>query len=163
MKPAKGHTLTEAVLTVAIVAILSSVAVPLLLTMTNFWRLTQARNVIQRDVRASLDMINRFTRQAKRGTIVLDRATGTQVPYSRITFTTVQGQTVSFWQNNNKLYMKQDDNVSVLSQSIAFLSFTFPRTDDTSLVSVAITARSPTYLGGWKALQLSIQEVRIMD
>ena len=36
-------------------------------------------------------------------------------------------------------------------------------TDDPSIVSVAVTMQAPTYLGGKKALQLSISKVRIMN
>ena len=84
MNRGRGYTLTEMMVTVAIVGILSAVAAPLLTQMTNFWQQTTARNNIQRDVRASLDIINRFCRQAKSGTVVIDQATG-QPPFSRIT------------------------------------------------------------------------------
>ena len=157
-----GYTLSEAMITVAIVGILAAVGSPLLVKTTNFWRQTTARNSIQRDVRASLDIIDRFCRQAQAGTVVVDQVTG-QPPFSRISFTSIQGQQVSFYQSGNKLFMTLAGKQSVLSYNIAFIAFTYPRTDDTSIISVAITAQSPTYLGGTKALQLSIQKVRIMN
>ena len=52
---------------------------------------------------------------------------------------------------------------SILSHNIGYIAFTYPRTDDTSLISVALTTQSRTYKGGLKALQLSIQKVRIMN
>lgn len=162
MNRGRGYTLTEMMVTVAIVGILSAVAAPLLTQMTNFWQQTTARNTIQRDVRASLDIINRFCRQAKGGTVVIDQAAG-QPPFSRITFASIQGETISFYQEGNRLYMTQGSRVSVLSKSIAFIAFTYPRSDDTSIISVAITAQAATYLGGSKALQLSIQKVRVMN
>ena len=158
----KGYTLTEAMLTVAIVGTLAAVSSPLLVQMTNFWRQTSARNAIQRDVRSSLDMINRFVRQAQSGTVVIDAASG-QPPDSRIAFTSIQGQSVSFYQGGNKLYMSLAGKVSTLSSNIAYIAFTYPRTDDVTLISVVVTLQSPTYLGGKKALQLSIQKVRIMN
>ena len=82
MKSTRGYTLIEAMVTVAIVATLSAVAAPLLVNMTNFWRQTTARNEIERDVRVSLDTINRFARQAQSSTVVLDQVAG-QPPYSR--------------------------------------------------------------------------------
>ena len=162
LKSAKGYTLVEAMMTVAIVGILTAVAAPLLIQMTNFWRQTTARNNIERDVRVSLDTFNRFARQAQSGTVTIDRGSN-QPPASRITFTSIQGQTVSFYQTGNKLYMQLGGNVSLLSSNIAYIAFTYPRTDDTSLISVAITTQSPTYKGAKKALQLSIQKVRIMN
>jgi prepilin-type N-terminal cleavage/methylation domain-containing protein len=161
-KNKKGYTLMEMMLTVAIVAIISGMAGPLLMQMTNFWKLTSARNAIQRDVRTSLDLVNRFTRQAQSGTVVIDSAAG-QPPASRVTFTDSQGQEVSFYQNGNKLYMRLGSVTSVLSSNIAYIAFTYMRSDDTSLLSVAITAQSATYRGGKKALQLSIEKVRIMN
>ena len=158
----RGYTLAEAMLTVAIVAILAAVAAPLLVHMTNFWRQTTARNEIERDVRTSLDTFNRFARQAKGGTIVISR-NSSQPPDSKITFTNIQGQALTFYQDGNKLYLSVNGNISLLSSNIAYVAFTYPQTSDTSLISVAITTQSKTYLGGRKALQLSIQKVRVMN
>lgn len=161
-KPGWGYTLTEAMLVVGIVGILSTLAVPLLINTTNFWRQTTARNDIERDVRVSLDVINRMVRQAQKTTVVVDQVSG-QPPFSRITFTTIDGRTISFYQTGNILYQKFGSNVSILSRNVGFIAFAYPRTDDTTIVSVAMTAQAATYKGGSKALQLSIQKVRIMD
>ncbi len=162
LKSTRGHTLTEMMITVAILGGLTAVAAPLLVQMTNFWRQTAARNDIQRDVRVSLDTFNRLTRQAKSGTVVISRNSG-QPPSSKITFMNIQGQTISFYQSGNKLYMSVAGQLSLLSSNIAYIAFTYPKTDDTSLISVAVTTQSRTYLSGVKALQLSIQKVRIMN
>ena len=159
----KGHTLTEAMITVVIVGIVASLAAPLLVQVTNFSRQTNARGIIERDVRASLDMINRFTRQAQSATVVIDSISSSQPPYSRLTFTSSQGQAVSFYQSGNKLYMSLAGQTSLLTSNLAYIAFTYPRTDDTSLISVAITTQAPTYRGNELALQLSIQKVRIMN
>jgi prepilin-type N-terminal cleavage/methylation domain-containing protein len=163
----KGYTLSEVMVTVAIVGVLAAVATPLLINMTNFWRQTLARNAIQRDVRASMDTINRFARQGLAGTVTIDQVSG-QPAFSRVSFNVMNstgtvGQSVSFYQQNNKLYMRQGSNISLLSSNIAYIAFTYPRTDDVSIMSVAMTAQAPTYRGGTKALQLSIQKVRIMN
>ncbi len=158
----RGFTLTEAMVVVAISGVVMAAAAPLLVQMTNFWRQTTARNAIQRDVRVSLDTMNRFLRQAKSATVVLDQAAG-QPPYSRVTFTSIQGQTVSFYQTGGTLYMKRDAVVSILSKNLAYIAFTFPKSDDVTLLSVAMTTQASTYLGGRKALQLSIQKVRVMN
>jgi len=162
MRGSKGYTLPEMMVTVAIVGILAVVAAPLLVNLTNFWKQTTARNEIQRDVRVSLEIIDRFTRQAQSGTVVVDQLAG-QPPYSRITFTAIQGQTVSFYQNGSNLFMNNGTTVSILSKRLGFIAFSYPRTDDTSIISVAMTMQAPTYLGGKKALQLSIQKVRLMN
>lgn len=162
IKLKKGYTLTEVMMTVAIVGIVGGMAGPMMMQMTNFWRQTTARNAIQRDVRGSLDIINRFARQAQSDTVVIDADSG-QPPCSRVTFTSIQGSTVSFYQSGNKLYMSLAGKVTLLTDNLAYIAFTYPRTDDITLLSVAITAQSATYRGGKKALQLSIQKVRIMN
>lgn len=157
-----GYTLTEAMLTVAIVGVLAMVAVPLLVNTTNFWRQTTARNDIERDVRVSLDVINRMVRQAQKSTVTVDQVSG-QPPFSRITFTTIDGRIISFYQTGSILYQKFGDSISVLSRNVGFIAFSYPRTDDTTIISVALTAQAATYRGGSKALQLSIQKVRVMN
>jgi prepilin-type N-terminal cleavage/methylation domain-containing protein len=162
----KGYTLMEMMMTVAIMGIVMGIAAPLMLQMTNFWRLTSARYAIQRDVRTSLDTINRFTRQAQSATVVIDNASG-QPPFSRIryNYTNTDENTVvvSIYQDGKKLYINNNGSISMLSDSLAYIAFTYPRTDDISIISVAMTMQSPTYRGGKKALQLSIQKVRVMN
>lgn len=162
----KGYTLMEMMMTVAIIGIVMGISAPLLLQVTNFWRLTSARYSIQRDVRTSLDTINRFTRQARSATVVIDNISG-QPPCSRLqfTYTNTSDNTVpvSFYQQGKKLYMNNNGNISTLSDNLAYIAFTYPRTDDISIISVAMTMQSPTYRGGKKALQLSIQKVRVMN
>lgn len=162
----RAYTLLEMMLTVAILGIVASVAAPLMRQTTNFWRLTSARFAIQRDVRTSLELINRFTRQAQASTVVIDAVPG-QPPFSRLSFSYVNqvgsSCTLSFYQGGNNLYMTNGGRVRLLSSNLAFIAFTYPRTDDTSIISVALTMQSPTYMGRKKALQLSIQKVRIMN
>ena len=156
----------EMMITVAILGVVVTVSAPLFLQSTNFWRLTSARYAIQRDVRAALDLINRYTRQAKSSTVVISRQSG-QPPYSSMSFTMTDqhgvDQAVTFYQQGNGLYMTVAGKTTRLSSSLAYIAFTYPRTDDISIISVAMTMQSPTYKGGKKALQLSIQKVRIMN
>lgn len=166
VKKQKGYTLLEMMLTVAILSIVAVIVSPLMLQMTNFWRLTSARYSIQRDVRVSLETINRFTRQAQSSTVIIDNVAG-QPPASRLQFQYVnssgQTSTVVFYQYGKNLYMTNGGSTTRLSSNLAYIAFTYPRTDDISIISVAVTMQSPTYLGGKKALQLSIQKVRVMN
>lgn len=162
----RGYTLTEVMVTVAILGVVVTIASPLMLQVTNFWRLTSARYAIQRDVRTALDLINRLTRQAQSATVVIDSVTG-QPPCSRLSFsyTNADGNVVpvSFYQTGSKLYMNNNGTIALLSSGLAYIAFTYPRTDDVTIISVAVTMQSPTYRGGKKALQLSIQKVRVMN
>ncbi len=160
-----GYTLPEALMVVAIMGILASTAAPLMVRITNFWRQTAARSDIERDVRSALETINRFLRQAKKKTVVIDQVAG-QPPFSRITFIPEKGGAVRFYQDGNKLWMvlsSATTTTSMLSDRLGYIAFTYPKTDDVSIISVAMTMQAPTYLGGKKALQLSIQKVRVMN
>lgn len=162
----RGFTLPEAMMTVALVAILASVAAPVMMQMTNFWKMTTARNEIERDVRISLETINRYLRQAKSASVTIDRYSSSNPPFSRIAFTPEKGGTVTFFQDGQNLKMILSSATVVtttLSKRLGYLSFTYPTTFDPSIISVAITMQSPTYLQRKKALQLSIQKVRIMN
>lgn len=158
----KGYTLTEVMMSVAIIAIMGTIGPPIFIQMQRFYVQTTARNAVQRDARHSLDIINRFVRQAKSQTIVIDQLAG-QPPYSRITFTNIQGQTISYWQNGRTLYAKINTAQSVLSSDLRYIAFIFPRTDDTSIVNVSMTMERLSYEGTTKALELSIEKVRIMN
>lgn len=162
VRRARGHTLIEALLTVAVVSVLASVAAPLMAKATEFWRQTKARIETERDARAALDVIDRFARQAKSATVVVDSASG-QPPASRLSFVTGQGVSVSFWQSGATLYASVGGRVSKLAANVGYLALAYPRSDDTALLSVSLTALVPTGLGRSKSLQLTIQKVRLMN
>jgi prepilin-type N-terminal cleavage/methylation domain-containing protein len=156
-----GFTLTEVLIVVAIIGFVVMAGPTLLIQMSRFYYLHNARVEIQRDARASLDNINRFLRQATASSTTIDQVTG-QPPYSRISFTTVGGQTMQFYQSGAKLYQVAQ-STTLLSNNLRYIAFTYPRTDDPTILSVAITMEKATYEGGSKALELSIEKVRIMN
>lgn len=162
----RGHTAAEMMMVVAILGVIVVVAAPSMRGMTNFWLQSTARSDIQKDVRVSLDNVNRFLRQAKAGTVQIDQKTG-QPPYSRIGFTTYNGVRYTFWQDNNAFMMNTSSGTASittkLSNRLGYLAFSYPRTDDTSIISVAVTMQAPTYLSNTKTLQLSIQKIRVMN
>lgn len=158
----RGYTLTELMLVVAIVGILSSIGPTLLTQLQNFFMMTTARNEIQRDARASLDTINRFLRQGVSGTIVIDTPSGSG-PYSRIRFRHVDGRYVEFRQEGANLKHVLDNKVTTLSRNLTYIAFTLPRTDEPTIVSVSITMGKSIQLGRRKVLELTIQKVRVMN
>lgn len=157
-----GYTLTEMMIVVAIMGIVSSTG-PLLLTqLQNFYLMTTARNEIERDARASLDTINRYLRQARDSTIVIDTPSG-QGPYSRIRFTHIDGRSMEFRQSGANLMQVIGNNTSTISRNVVYIAFTFPRTDDPTIVSVSMTMGKSIQLGRRKVLELTIQKVRVMN
>jgi prepilin-type N-terminal cleavage/methylation domain-containing protein len=158
----RGYTLTELMIVVAIVGTVSSVG-PLLLTqMQNFYLMTTARNEIERDARNSLDIINRMVRQGVNGTMVIDTPSS-QGPYSRIRFKHVDGRYIEFRQNGSKLLMVVNNTTSTLTSNLVYISFTFPRSDNPTIVSVSLTMGKAIQLGRRKVLELTIQQVRVMN
>lgn len=158
----RGYTMTEMMMVVAIVGILASVGPTLLIGLQNFFLMTSARYEVQRDARATLDTVNRYLRQAVSSSIVIDTP-ASQGPYSRIRFKHVDGRYMEFRQNGNQLIQQIENRESTITQNLAYIAFTFPRTDDPSIVSVSITMSKNIQLGRRKVLELTIQKVRVMN
>lgn len=157
-----GYSLTEMMMVVAIMGILATVGPTLLIGVQNFFLMTSARYEVQRDARATLDTVNRYLRQAVAGTIVIDTPSG-QGPYSRIRFRHVDGRYMEFRQNGSSLVQVIENRVSTITKNLAYIAFTYPRTDDPSIVSVSITMSKNIQLGRKKVLELTIQKVRVMN
>ena len=158
----RGYTLVELLLVVAIVGAVSSVG-PLLLTqLQNFYLMTTARSEIERDARNSLDLMNRMLRQGVDGTIVIDTPSG-QGPYSRIRFKHVDGRYIEFRQSGSNLISVIESATSTISGNLVYIAFTVPRTDNPTIISVSMTMGKAIQLGRRKVLELTIQQVRVMN
>ena len=156
-----GFSLAEAMMVIAILGITFSLGPTLLTHVMRFYYLHNAKVEIQRDAREGLDLINRFLRQGISSTITIDQLTG-QPPYSRITFTTMAGQQMLYYQKGTSLYQVAQ-STTMISQNLRYIAFTYPRSDDPTIISVAMTMEKATYLGGTKALELSVEKVRVMN
>ncbi len=161
----KGYTLIELMMAVAIIGIMFSVAPAMLLQGTRFFRQNSARIEIQREARDSMDLISRSLRQAKADTVVVDQLSG-EPPYSRITFSRPDSgdgtDTVSFYRKGKSLFMTRGGTKEI-SRDIRYLGFTYPSTGDKSIISISLTMEIGTYENRTKALQLSVERVRLMN
>ena len=163
-----GYTLTEMMVVVAILGILALVGPPMMIGLQNFFLMTSARYEIQRDARASLDVINRFLRESYQTSIVIDTPAG-EGPYSHIAFKLVDGREMEFYQSGRSLIQKvtnaagTSSTTNTISSNLIYIAFTFPHTDDVSIVSVAITMGKNIQLGRQKVLELTVQKVRVMN
>lgn len=158
----KGYTLTEMMMVVAIIGILATVVPTMMTQMQNFFLMTSARYEIQRDARTTLDTVNRYLRQAVASSVVMDTPAG-QGPYSRIRFRSIDGRNMQFRQNGKQLIQVIGTAESVVSSNLIYIAFTYPHTDDPSIISVSITMGKSIQLGRRKVLELTIQKIRVMN
>jgi prepilin-type N-terminal cleavage/methylation domain-containing protein len=157
-----GYTLTELLMVVAIIGILSTVVPTMVTQMQNFFMMTSARYEIQRDARTTLDTVNRYLRQAVATSVIMDTPAG-QGPFSRIRFSHVDGRYMEFRQAGSNLIQVIGTANTVVSKNLLYIAFTYPHSDDTSIISVSITMGKSIQLGRRKVLELTIQKVRVMN
>lgn len=162
MRRARGYSLPEVLMVVAIIGSIAMVGPRLMVQMQSFYLLTVARSEIQRDARATIDIINRFIRQGRYSTIHIDTPSG-EGPYSRIRFTMIDGRSVEFYQDGQKLMQKVGGVTNIISRNLVYVAFTFPRSDYPKLVSVSLTMGKATYKGQRKELELTVQKIRVMN
>lgn len=176
---ARGYTLIEAMLVVAIVATVASLGAAAFKKTIDFYLGASARSEIQRDARTSLDLIDNFLRQAQSSTVCIDSPGGacscmsgvssTGGYWSRVCFSTIDGRKIRFYQNGAKLMVASQApgaanyDTTMLSGNLAYLAFAFSNTQNTTLMDVSLTTQKQIQLGLKKALALSIQKVRIMN
>ena len=158
----RGYSLVEVMMVVAIIGILATVVPTMVIQMQNFFLMTSARYEIQRDARTTLDTVNRYMRQAVATSVVMDTPAG-QGPFSRIRFRHVDGRYMEFRQSGSNLVQVIGTAESIVSKNLIYIAFTYPHTDDTSIISVSITMGKAIQLGRRKVLELTIQKIRVMN
>lgn len=150
-------------LVVAILGILSSVGANLLLQANRFFIFTRTRLDLQREARAAMYVMTRELRQAQSNSIIIDRAASNQPFYSRITFTKIQGTTMTYQQSGNQLQQVVGNQRITLSKNLRYMTFSFPRSDDLTIVSVSLTLEQSIYQGQKKALHMASEKVQVMN
>jgi len=159
----RGVTLMELLMVSAIVSVVAAVAAPILLQANRQFILVNTRLQLQQEARGIMYVITRNLREAQSDHITISRLNSNQPFYSQITFTKEQGNVMVFQQQGTTLYQVIGGSPRVLSRNLAYLAFTFPRSDDMGIISVALTLRKNIYEGRTKALHMASEKVRIMD
>lgn len=158
-----GFTLMEAMLTVAVLAILATMSSQILLQVNRYFIMSRTRLDLQREARAVMYIVTRELRQARADSIIIDRAATSQPFYSRLTFTKIQGTTMIFRQSGTDLVMVVGTQTKTLSKNVRYLAFSFPRSDQLSIVSVSLTLEGSIYQGRRKALHMASEKVQVMN
>jgi prepilin-type N-terminal cleavage/methylation domain-containing protein len=168
-KDQNGFTLTELMVTTIVIGLLTIVVSSFLIGGLKFYRLSTAKGEIQRNARNTIDIINRNLRQAQGDTITISRYDTSQPFFSKIEFTDINGNKNRFYQLRDKLFVGKKPSGAAswtdnqFADSLRVLTFAYPRTDDDTIVSVSLCFEKATYQGATKALQLSVEKVRIMN
>lgn len=162
VKNNRGWTLTELLIVLAILGVVVMIAPTAFTQGTKLFILGRAKLELQREARAALYVMTRELRQAQSNSVVIDQATG-QPYYSRIQFTKQQGTNVKVEQSGGSLILTEGIDVSTMTKNLAFMSFTFPSSDDMTIISVAVTLQKQIYGTTLKALHMASEKVRVMN
>jgi prepilin-type N-terminal cleavage/methylation domain-containing protein len=158
----RGWTLVETLVVTAIIGVVALITPRLYLQIRRFLFLSNARVELQRDGRDVLGQITKRIRQAQSNSIAISRY-GSQPPFSKIDFTDINGDSIGYYQSGRSLYMMVDGSTKTLTSNLRYVSFLFPRSDDMSIISVALTLEKSTFEGRTKFLHMASEKVRVMN
>lgn len=158
----QGVTLIELMIVVAILGVLGQVGPDLYRQVRRFLFLSDTKIEIQREARTAMASMTEDIRQAQSDTINITQMSG-QPYYSRITFTTVDGRNIRYYQSNKDLEFSIGTTTRTISSNLRYLAFAFPKSDDMGILSVALTLEKNTYEGRTKALHMASEKVRVMN
>ncbi len=157
-----GWTLVEVLIIITILGILSLSVYELYLQIWRFYRLSNAQRVLQQEARNILDLIVWNLRNGRSDTIVISQNSG-QPYYSKIQFQTIEGSTVTYYQQNRKLVQVIDNNTKVLSNNVTYFTAVFPKSYEMNIVSIALTLEMYVYDIKKKALHMASEKVMVMN
>jgi len=168
LRDKKGITLVELMITITIVGIIGLGVGTLFTKGMQLWQMNKAKAEIERDVRTALDLIIQNIRQAEDSTIVIDRYDANQPPYSRITFTSVKGGTISYYQKGTELFQNTAAGDYRLMENLRNVTFTYEDTElpdegEVSVINCSVCAETHVWAARTKVFQLNAEKIRVMN
>lgn len=167
----KGVTLTEVMIAVGILMLISGIAGLLYLRGFKLWKQTSVQTEIQQQARISLDNMVRNLQEAQASTLNITYYTGQSpnLPYTKLTFTNVNNYDYEFYQYKDELHQRVDkkDGLSwrkyQLTKNIQNVYFYYPDTSRKDLIAVSITVEKEIYETKKKTMQLIGKAVEIRN
>lgn len=167
LAPEKGVTLIEMMITVALSSVVVGGMAVMMSSYSRMEKLTRARLNAQQNVRVYLDLMVKMLREAQSSTVVVDQVSG-EAPWSRISFTTIEGTTITYYQGphiegKKALFQTVNGTTRRLADNLRTLKFTYPSTDDTNIIGVSLCFEETVYGTQTNVLHLSVEKVRLMN
>ena len=160
VRRSKGYTLTEMMLVVAILGIVSSTTALVMQKTFQTQMMADALATIQQGAFTSFDVISKLLRQGSAASVVIDRFDANQPPWSRIAFSNPNtGRSFTFYQKGQTLYFGSSPKLT----NLRALTFTYPNSASPKVISVSMTFEKNTGSGRSKAIQLFIQKIHIQN
>lgn len=155
-----GYTLTEVMMVVAIMGIISSASALVMQKTFQTKMMADALSTIQEGAFTSFDVISKLLRQGSVASVVIDRLDANQPPWSRIAFSNPNtGRSFTFYQKGQTLYFGNNPQLT----NLRALTFTYPNSASPKVISVSMTFEKSTGSGHSKAIQLFIQKIHIQN
>ncbi len=146
---------------IGILGTIFSLAPNLYKQVRRFFFLSSVKTELQRDARSMMILVSRRVRLAQSQSLVIDQDSS-QPYYSRLSFTTVNGEYIRYYQSGRTFYMV-DVSTRILSKDLRYVAFALPRSDDLGIVSVSFTLEKAIYEGQTKAIHMASERVRLMN
>lgn len=145
----RGVTLTEVIVTSLILGLLSLLVAPIITNLTRYFSSSSARIAMNQESRAAIQIISKFLRQARIDSVQVTNGPAGALPFSGISFQTVQNQNHEFYQDGKELVMiPPGGGKRILSRNLDVLAFTFPDfINDPRTISISVCLRAPTFEG----------------
>jgi hypothetical protein len=110
-----------------------------------------------------MSLITRVLKEATASSIVITRHNSSQMFYSKIKFSTIDGKNYEFYQDGKNLVMKDGNITRVLSSDLRYLAFTLTESSDLYIVSISMTLERYLFSGKRKALHMASEKVMVMN
>jgi prepilin-type N-terminal cleavage/methylation domain-containing protein len=168
MKKEKGVTLVELMIVVGIISAVFTGFTVVLVKGLQLFQMNKTKAEVERDVRTVIELVNKGLREAESSTVVIDSVDGTQPPYSRISFTDVNGDAHAFYQNGKRLYMQTPTGSNVLMSNLRTIFFAYPDTADTAtdesvILTVSLCAEGDYWGAQKKVYHMNLEKIRLMN